>query len=227
MVVQDKPTLTSTIRHIWARTDEQALADDHSLRCRITCKPSKRPLPEWARIERLDQQRNFVFEFSRILWEVEMKTLVAAAAIMVSAPAMADHWRQTADPQLVVMFEQLMSFYAMNCQMGDQNACLGYEAAGQQGIAMLNASYDCVAANNQMACNFYQQSAQQLMGATQQVQQFMGGGLDPSAVNPLGATHQDRMANIEAWGAQNTANWQDRMTTMDTNHNAFIDMIRQ
>jgi hypothetical protein len=155
-----------------------------------------------------------------------MKYLFGATAIALAAPLAADHWRQTADPQVVFMFDQLMSFYGMNCQMGDQNACAGYQAAGQQGMAMLNASYDCATGNAQ-ACQFYQQSAMALMGAIQQVQQFQGGGFDPNMGNPLGATHADRMAAIESFGAANTATWQDRMAAGDASHNAFIEYIQQ
>lgn len=166
---------------------------------------------------------------------IAMRLASLALLLTLVAPAVqADHWRQTADPQLITAIDYMVSTYGQYCQGGMQMACQLQAEASQVGYAALNASYDCMAMGNPMACDYYQQAGWSLINSAQGLYQTMTGGTaqtmpapgyDPG--NVLGPTHDARMANIEAWGTQNTINWQNSQATIDANHDAFIAQIQQ
>ena len=158
----------------------------------------------------------------------------AALALAMSFPvsSAADHWMQTADPQVVMALNQLAMSYAQHCQMGNPQACQAYQSVQQQGAAMLNAGYDCQVAGNPQACAYYQHAYGQLATAWQQVQQAMTMGamqqpMAPSGGNPLGATHQERMGAIQQWGQERMQWGQQRMDQMEQNHQRFMQTLRE
>ena len=159
------------------------------------------------------------------------KTLHAAALSLAAfTPAAADHWRATADPQVLQALSDLASFYGQYCQTGAQVACDAYQGLQQAGTALLNASYDCKVEGDQQACGEYQTGYDNLATAYQKAQQLMaGGGTQPSGggVNPLGETHQDRMRAIQQWGQDRTQWGQQQMRQADQNHQNFLNSIRQ
>ncbi|MCC5973228.1 MAG: hypothetical protein JJT81_04165 [Rubellimicrobium sp.] len=140
----------------------------------------------------------------------------------------ADHWRQTADPQVVMMMEQVNSIYHFHCQQGNPAACQALPMIQQLTQETLDASWFCVAEGNMNACQYYQNSAMQLsqvyMQLTQAGQSQMGAG---SGFNPLGETHADRMNAIQQFGQQNMDNFNDRMRQMDLQHEQFMSTILQ
>jgi len=108
----------------------------------------------------------------------------------------------------------------------------------QQADAMLNANYDCVIDNDQPACVFAQNAYAQLdhiyvqtmqaanlqgYGSQQfhdQLAAHTGGYVDPRS-------HQTNMRQIQAWGASRIDWGNQQGAGADSNHQAFIDHIRQ
>jgi hypothetical protein len=181
------------------------------------------------------------------------KHRLAAALIALScaAPAAADHWRQTADPQVVQALEQLVQVYGGFCQQGNQQACQMAQTVQGYGIAMLNAGYDCQMQGNQQACAYYQNAYGMLSQTYAETARAMGqfGGMQPGqggqppqygvpqgqwgmpqpgagGVNPLGQTHEERMQAIQNWGNDRTQWHQNRMQQMDRSHEAFMNTLR-
>ncbi len=156
-------------------------------------------------------------------------------ALVLGAPlapaAQAQQFAPGVDPNLVMALDQMISYVWMGCQMGDQNSCLYAQNMQQQATDLIGAGQYCFQTNDPNACAFYNQGYMQAQQAYAMMAQSAGGqmaqmpGNDPS--NPLGATHDQRMANIAAWGAQNTTNWQNGMAASEANTNAFIDYINQ
>jgi hypothetical protein len=130
---------------------------------------------------------------------------------------------------LVMALDQMISYVYMGCQMGDQNSCMNAQMMQQQGANLIGAGQYCYQTNDPNACAFYQQGVMQVQNAYGMMMQSSGGqmtqmpGVDPG--NPLGATHDQRMANIAAWGAQNTQNWQNGMAANEASVNSFLDNV--
>ena len=153
---------------------------------------------------------------------------VIAMSIVLSAlaigPTKANHYMQNADPGVVGAFQQLLQVYGSACQSGNGQACTVYRALDQEAAATLNAGYNCQM-GDQQACSYYQYAVGQLQMAYAQTQQALaaaqqsGGG--------MGLSHEQRMQQIQAWGAQRNQAFQQRMQRMDQNHQSFIEMIRQ
>lgn len=157
--------------------------------------------------------------------------LALACAAGLGAPAAADHYYQTADPQVVQAINEMVYALGQGCNAGNAQACQAVPLLQQQAHFMLSAGYDCVAQGNQQACAFYQQQIWQLQEAYQQVSFAVQQGYlmrpygQPSA--GMGLTHEQRMQQIHNFGVQNRLNFQNRMATMDANHQQFLDYIRQ
>jgi hypothetical protein len=155
--------------------------------------------------------------------------LATGLPLISPAPAQADHWRQTADPQLVQMIDVVLMTYQGYCMQGYSDACTIMQSMQADAGVILNASYDCVVRQNPQACQYYQSGAQQVQQVYFQLSQSNVAvapqpGYDPN--NPLGATHMDRMNNIEAFGQQNLQNYYDRGHQSDIRQQQFINMIR-
>lgn len=155
-----------------------------------------------------------------------------AVLFTLAAPAaQAQQFPPGVDPNLAMALDQMISFVWQGCQMGDQMSCQNVQAMQAQAQNLIAAGQYCWQTNDPNACAFYQTGYQQAQMAYMQMSQASGGqmmatpGYNPG--NPLGATHEDRMANIANWGAQNTANWNSGQAQIDANHNAFLNSIRQ
>lgn len=162
-----------------------------------------------------------------------MKRILGAVlvALGLNGPATADHYFQTADPQVVQAINEIVFALGQGCNVGNAQACNAIPLIQQQAHAMLSAGYDCQTQGNQQACSFYQQNLWQLQEAYTQVQMAaQQGHLMQQYGAPsqgMGLTHEQRMQLIHNFGAQNTANFNQRMQQTDRNHQQFIDMIRQ
>lgn len=132
------------------------------------------------------------------------------------------------DPALIQAVNQMAMTLGNACQMGDQASCQNYNYIMQNANAMMGASNACQG-GDQMACNYYGQYYQQMdydYGVfSQQFSAGMAAVPPGGGVNPLGATHQDRMDAIQNFGAQNTQNWQTHMNQMEQNHQTFMNQI--
>jgi hypothetical protein len=148
----------------------------------------------------------------------------------LATPAAADHWKQTADPQVVQALNELLSVYGGYCQQGNPQACAMMQSVQSHGMQMLNASYDCKAQGNQQACNWYGQAYQALSSTYSQMQTAMNQGQFAAAPrtdpNPLGSTHQERMQSIQQWGQERLQWGADHSKAMDDNHAKFMERLR-
>lgn len=162
------------------------------------------------------------------------RTLAAAvlgAAVAAGTPARADHFMATADPAVVQGINEIVMLYGQACRIGYGDACQMAQMAQQQGYAMLNAGYDCQLRGIPQACGYYRQTYATMSNQLGQLRQAQTGGMIGQAsgagVDPLGATHQERMSTIEAWG-QSRLQWgQQQSQLMDQRHDAFMETLRK
>lgn len=159
-----------------------------------------------------------------------MKILLAATVLACGAVtgANANHYMQTADPQVVQAINEIIYALGQGCSAGNMNACNMVPIAQQQAHAMLAAGYDCQAQGNPQACQFYQQNLWQLQEAYQQVSYAAQTGslYQPTGgaqqVNPLGETHAQRMQNIHNWGQQRLEYGRQSQQLLDQRHEQFM-----
>ncbi|MDO9526761.1 MAG: hypothetical protein Q7J57_14690 [Gemmobacter sp.] len=160
-------------------------------------------------------------------------TLIALASVPFRAGA--DHWRQTADPQVVQALNELVQIHGGLCQQGNPQACQMLQSVQSHGSMMLNAGYDCQTQGNAQACAWYQQAYAMLSQTYAQTQQAMmqgqfsaaqtgaqyGGGQMP------GSTHEDRMRQIQNWGQERLQWGADSSARMDRQHQQFMQTLRE
>lgn len=136
-------------------------------------------------------------------------------------------YNQGVDPNLVMALEQMISYVYQGCSMGNQQMCMGAQQMQMEAQNLIGAGQYCFQTGDPNACQFYQYGVMQAQTAYAQMmqggQQMQNPGYNTG--NPLGATHEERMANIAGWGAQNTLNWQNNQITNETNHNSFLDNV--
>lgn len=156
--------------------------------------------------------------------------LAAVMACALSAPlaTRADHWMQTADPQVLQALNDLIGVYGNACQMGNPQACQVTQNIQQTGGMMLNAGYECQVNGNPQACQFYQQAYGQLEQTYTATQQAMMSGQVQAAPQGYGdgSTHAQRMQQIHNWGQQRLEWGRQQQQMMDNNHQQFLDYLR-
>ncbi|MEO0803851.1 MAG: hypothetical protein AAFY57_16465 [Cyanobacteria bacterium J06642_2] len=144
--------------------------------------------------------------------------------------AKADHYYATADPQVVQAIDEIIMVLGQGCNVGNAPACNAIPLAQQQAHLMLSAGYECNL-GNQQACGFYQQNLSQLSDAYQQLSIAVQQGRMTSPYGQptagMGLTHAERMQAIHNFGVQNRINFNNRMATMDANHQQFLEYLRQ
>lgn len=131
------------------------------------------------------------------------------------------------DPQVVQALNEMLYAHGVNCQYGNQDSCWTANYIQQYGSQMLQAGNACQY-GNQQACAFYNQAYQELSWAYGEFQQQQWAA-QAMQQQPQGyaLSHQQRMQQIQQWGAQNTANWNARQAANDASHQRFIESIRQ
>lgn len=153
-----------------------------------------------------------------------MKRAFFAAAIVAASLG------QTAraqDPQVVQALNEMLYAHGVACQYGQQESCWSANYVQQYGQQMLQAGNACQY-GNQQACQFYNQAYNDLSGAYSQFQQQQWAAQAmQQQPQGYGSTHAQRMQAIQNFGAQNTANWNQRQAVNDANHQRFIESIRQ
>jgi hypothetical protein len=172
-----------------------------------------------------------------------MTPRLAALALVLALPAAGaqafhDFQGMQADQGLLQAIDQMAQTLGYGCQaMGVMEACNGYDMLMTTANRMAWASDACLQGNPQ-ACQGYAQDLSFMAASYQSMTNAAGmaagggaGGMvgtpgyDP--MNPLGATHDDRMNAIAGFGAAATGAYQDRSAQSDIAHNQFLDMIRQ
>ena len=151
--------------------------------------------------------------------------------VLPSSKASAEHYYQTADPQVLQAINEIITVVGQACNMGNPRACNAIPMMQQQAHFMLSAGYDCQVGGNMQACQFYQQNLYQLQAAYQQtsmalqsgrlMQNYGGGG------SGMGMSHAERMQQIHNWGQQRLEYGRQVSSQMDSSHQQFLEMIRQ
>lgn len=151
--------------------------------------------------------------------------------VLPSSKASADHYYQTADPQVLQAINEIITVLGQACNMGNPGACNAIPMAQQQAHVMLSAGYDCQASGNMQACQFYQQNLYQLQAAHQQTSIALQSGRlmqnYGGAAPGMGMSHAERMQQIHNWGQQRLDYGRRVSSQMDSNHQQFLEMIRQ
>ena len=128
----------------------------------------------------------------------KIAAIVGACLLAVAAPAKADHWMQTADPQVLSALNQLGSAFGQLCQRGNQQYCMAYNQLDMHGRQMLNAGYECQVNGNQQACWFYQESYNGLSQTWAAYQQGIANAQASAGQSPMaGMNHQQRQQFLQ------------------------------
>ncbi|MDB2407095.1 hypothetical protein N9W17_01005 [Jannaschia sp.] len=165
---------------------------------------------------------------------VRILAVALAALAVVSPQAKADHYLQTADPQVVQTIQEIVGALGQGCNAGNAGACQSLPSFQQQAHFMLSAGYDCRASNDPQACQTYQAFLPQLQQAYQQVSYLWQSGqlMQPSGFAGgggagMGLTHAQRMQQIHDMGRQSTQNWRQNQQIMDNRHEQFMQTLRE
>lgn len=165
------------------------------------------------------------------------KSLLGAmlGATVFIPQAQADHYRATIDPQVYYAGEEVFSIMSFVCNSGMRQLCNVLPQVRQELNNHYHLSYACKAEGNAAACTKYQQESQNLFQLQQQLRTKMAAGAaaTPGAtpgVTPgpaAGTTHQERMQQIQQWGAMMKQRGADSMKTLESMQKGALDMIRR
>jgi hypothetical protein len=158
----------------------------------------------------------------------------ACLTALTALPATAQQFQgMEYDQQLNFALQDMLNSFGYACQnMGDPNACSSFNYVQSAANYMVGASNACLQ-GNQDGCNAYATAYQDMSATYASYSQAVYGNQMPDTtagvapIDPLGATHDDRMAAISNFGAANTEAFNNRMAAMDTNAAAFSDYISQ
>lgn len=159
---------------------------------------------------------------------MQRQIILASVLAVAATTGSANHYMQTADPQVVEMINGIIGALGEGCNMGNAMACNAIPMAQQQAHMMLVAGYDC-SYGNQQACGFYQQNVFQLQQAYSQVAAAYNSGQLFQNTGGGGAqlSHADRMQQIHDWGQQRLEFGRQSQALLDNNHAQFMEMLRQ
>lgn len=162
------------------------------------------------------------------------KIALCVAFSGLATTAVAQNYEVRNDVQLWSAVEQMSAGLGTGCQLGDQTGCQGYQYVQNVAGYLVATNDACLYQNDQQACQFFQQAyndldvnyGHYLQGYAPQLQAAMAGN-NQQLYNPMGATHQERMNNINNWGQQMLANGQAHSQMMEDNHQEFLRTIRE
>lgn len=146
-----------------------------------------------------------------------LRAAVLALAAIGGTAASADHYMQTADPQVVQGLSTIIALYEQQCMMGNPQGCQGVTLAQQEAHTLLLAGYDC-RAGVQGACPFYQNGVQVLGNVLAQIQAAQ------VPVDPY-QRHSERMDDIRRWGESRLAIGDQNMALMQQRHESFLNNV--
>jgi hypothetical protein len=136
---------------------------------------------------------------------------------------------QGLDPRVAGPLMQLIQAAQMQCQSGNQQACVTAQQFQQGGNEMAQAQFACQQGNPQ-ACQFFQTRAQQVLAAHQQ---FFGGGQPAPGYTPpynqqqQAWDHQQRMQQQQWQFQQQQQQYQQQQRANDLQHQRFMDQLRR
>lgn len=161
-----------------------------------------------------------------------MRPFISAATLaalgVMAAPTTAEAQQMGyVDPQLYSMLEQMISTVAYGCQMGNPQACANLQGLQAEAQYLIQAGQYCMQTSDPNACSYYQNGVMQVQMAYGQMAAQMQPAPAYDPMNPLGATHEDRMRAIRQLGETGTQNFNDRIEQMDQSHQQFLDYIRE
>lgn len=155
-----------------------------------------------------------------------MKATAVALVTVTGSQAWAQGYDVRYDMQLWAAHEQMMMAYGGACQMGDQQGCAAARYLQDLGGYLMYTNDFCVQGNQQACADFQQAYGQldydygQFAAYYQPQMQVPQGG-----VNPLGATHEERMQNIHNWGQGMLAQGNANQAILDQRHADFMATI--
>lgn len=155
------------------------------------------------------------------------KVILAGALSVLATGALADHYMRTADPQIVQAVNEIIYALGEGCNAGNMTACNAIPQAQQHAHIMLSAGYDCQMQNNPAACQFYQQNIYMLQNVYQHVAAAAQSGalyqpLQAPGGGGIGATHEERMAQIDRWGQSRLDYGRESQAALDRSHDWFM-----
>jgi hypothetical protein len=154
-------------------------------------------------------------------------------AFFAGSLAEAQNYDVRNDYQVWGAIQQMSQGFGTGCQMGDQNGCQAYQYVQDMAGYLIATNDACVYQGQQQACQYFQQAYYQLdndfgmysQSYAPQVQAMMGGG--GQMYDPMGATHEERMANINNWGQQMLAQGAANSALLDQRHEQFMQTLRE
>jgi hypothetical protein len=146
---------------------------------------------------------------------------------------------QSLDPRVLGPLQVLFQAAAGQCQAGNPVACQQAQQLQQAGMQLTQAQGACQM-GNQQACMVFQNGAQQIVGAYQQLQMQQqmqggmagvpGGGPAPSqgySTQQMQFDHQQRMQQQQQQFQQHQQMMRQQQQLNDQNHQRFMQQLRQ
>ncbi len=136
---------------------------------------------------------------------------------------------QGLDPRVAGPMMQLIQAAGMQCQAGNQQACMTAQQLQQGANELTQAQFACQQGNPQ-ACQVFQAGAQQVMAAHQQW--FGGGQPGPGYAPPYNQQqqawdHQQRMQQQQFQFQQQQQQYQQQQRANDLQHREFMERLRR
>jgi hypothetical protein len=143
--------------------------------------------------------------------------------------ATADHL----DPRVLGPLQALAQHAAMQCQAGNPQGCQNVQQLRQSEMQLSQAQHACQA-GNQQACAYFQNGAQQIGMAYQQLQMQAGGGVPQGGGGGQGYSqqqmtrdHQARMQQQQMQFQQQQQQYQRQQQQNDEQHRRFMEQLRR
>ncbi|MBU8546687.1 MULTISPECIES: hypothetical protein [Roseomonadaceae] len=148
---------------------------------------------------------------------------------LLAMPARADHL----DPRVAGPLQQMFRLAAMQCQQGNPQACQRAQQMRRVEMDLSRAQHACQAGNGQ-ACQYFQNGAQQVVGAWQQQQQAgmiqgggMAGGGQGYSSQQMTQDHQQRMRQQQQQFQQHQDRMRQQQNQFDQQNQRWLEQHRR
>ncbi|WP_137176897.1 hypothetical protein [Roseomonas sp. AR75] len=147
-----------------------------------------------------------------------------AAGVLAFSPAA----QAQLDPRVAGPLQAMYQQAAIACQQGAPAGCQQMQAL-QQAAGQLTQAQGACQMGNQQACMVFQNGAQQVVMAWQQMQMGMAGAAPAQGYSPQQQQfdHQQRMMQQQQQFQQHQQMMQQRQQQMDQSHQRFMQQLRQ
>jgi hypothetical protein len=155
---------------------------------------------------------------------------LAALLASVALPAAADHL----DPRVAGPLQAMFQSAVQQCQAGYGASCNAAQAIRQREMQLSQAQHACQQ-GNQQACQYFQQGAQQVLGAYQQQQQagMLGGGVPQGgggqgySTQQMTQDHMARMQQQQGQFQQHQGQMRQQQNQFDEQNRRFLEQLRR